>query len=161
MGDGRVIPILNLEELLESQTTMLEDTLTDNELIIERPLNIMVVDDSVSIRQVVSRLMEDQGWKVITAKDGIDALDRLGESRPDLIVLDIEMPRMNGYEFLGALKAQAGFEDIPVVMLTSRTATKHRDKAKAMGAKGFIVKPYNDDEFVGLILKLTGRLTTA
>ena len=161
MGDGSVIPILNLEELLGSQTTMSEDTLTDKEFIIERPLNIMVVDDSVSIRQVVSRLMEDQGWRVITAKDGIDALDRLGESRPDLIVLDIEMPRMNGYEFLGALKAQAGFEDIPVVMLTSRTATKHRDKAKAMGAKGFIVKPYNDDEFVGLILKLTGRLTTA
>jgi chemosensory pili system protein ChpA (sensor histidine kinase/response regulator) len=100
--------------------------------------------------------MEDQGWKVRTAKDGIDALDRLNESRPDLIVLDIEMPRMNGYEFLGALKAQVGFEDIPVVMLTSRTATKHRDKAKALGAKGFIVKPYDDDEFVRLILKLTG-----
>jgi chemosensory pili system protein ChpA (sensor histidine kinase/response regulator) len=156
MGDGSVIPILNIEELLWSQTTMLEDTQTDKKLIIEKPLNIMVVDDSVSIRQVVSRLMEDQGWKVRTAKDGIDALDRLNESRPDLIVLDIEMPRMNGYEFLGALKAQVGFEDIPVVMLTSRTATKHRDKAKALGAKGFIVKPYNDDEFVRLILKLTG-----
>ncbi len=157
MGDGSVIPILNIEELLWSQTTMLEATHTDKELIIERPLNIMIVDDSVSIRQVVSRLMENQGWKVLTAKDGIDALDRLSESRPDLIVLDIEMPRMNGYEFLGALKAQVGFDDIPVVMLTSRTATKHRDKAKALGAKGFIVKPYNDDEFVRLILKLTGR----
>jgi chemosensory pili system protein ChpA (sensor histidine kinase/response regulator) len=156
MGDGSVIPILNMEELLWSQTTMLEDTQTDKKLIIEKPLNIMVVDDSVSIRQVVSRLMEDQGWKVRTAKDGIDALDRLNESRPDLIVLDIEMPRMNGYELLGALKAQFGFEDIPVVMLTSRTATKHRDKAKALGAKGFIVKPYDDDEFVRLILKLTG-----
>jgi chemosensory pili system protein ChpA (sensor histidine kinase/response regulator) len=157
MGDGSVIPILNIAELLWSQTKMLKETHTDKELILEQPLNIMVVDDSVSIRQVVSRLMEDQGWKVLTAKDGIDALDRLSESRPDLIVLDIEMPRMNGYEFLGALKAQGGFEDIPVVMLTSRTATKHRDKAKAMGAKGFIVKPYDDDEFVRLILKLTGR----
>jgi chemosensory pili system protein ChpA (sensor histidine kinase/response regulator) len=157
MGDGSVIPILNLEELLWSQMTMLEETHTDKELIIERPLNIMVVDDSVSIRQVVSRLMEDQGWQVLTAKDGIDALDKLSESHPDLIVLDIEMPRMNGYEFLGALKAQVGVENIPVVVLTSRTATKHRDKAKALGAKGFIVKPYNDDEFVRLILKLTGR----
>jgi chemosensory pili system protein ChpA (sensor histidine kinase/response regulator) len=157
MGDGSVIPILNIDELLWSQTKMLAKTHTDRELIIEKPLNIMVVDDSVSIRQVVSRLMKDQGWKVLTAKDGIDALDRLSESRPDLIVLDIEMPRMNGYEFLGALKAQAGFEDIPVVMLTSRTVAKHRDKAKALGAKGFIVKPYDDDEFVRLILKLTGR----
>jgi chemosensory pili system protein ChpA (sensor histidine kinase/response regulator) len=101
--------------------------------------------------------MEDQGWQVLTAKDGIDALDKLSESHPDLIVLDIEMPRMNGYEFLGALKAQVGVENIPVVVLTSRTATKHRDKAKALGAKGFIVKPYNDDELVRLILKLTGR----
>ena len=157
MGDGSVIPILNLDELLWSQPKMLKETHTDKELILEKPLNIMVVDDSVSIRQVVSRLFEDQGWKVQAAKDGIDALDRLSEIRPDLIVLDIEMPRMNGYEFLGALKARAGFEDIPVVMLTSRTATKHRDKAKALGAKGFIVKPYNDDEFVRLILKLTGR----
>ncbi len=159
MGDGSVIPILNIAELLWSQTKMLKEPHTDKELILERPLNIMVVDDSVSIRQVVSRLMEDQGWKVLTAKDGIDALDRLSESRPDLIVLDIEMPRMNGYEFLAALKAQGGFEDIPVVMLTSRTATKHRDKAKALGAKGFVVKPYDDDEFVRLILKLTGRLS--
>ena len=157
MGDGSVIPILNIDELLWPQMTRLEDTHPEKELILERPLNIMIVDDSVSIRQVVSRFMEDQGWKVQTAKDGIDALDRLSESRPDLIVLDIEMPRMNGYEFLGALKAQGGFEDIPVVMLTSRTATKHRDKAKALGANGFIVKPYNDDEFVRLILKLTGR----
>jgi chemosensory pili system protein ChpA (sensor histidine kinase/response regulator) len=117
----------------------------------------MVVDDSVSIRQVVARLMEDQGWKVLTAKDGIDAFDKLSERRPDLIVLDIEMPRMNGYEFLSALRTQVGLNDIPVVMLTSRTAAKHREKAKALGAKAFIVKPYKDDDFVQLILNLTGR----
>ena len=157
MGDGSVIPILNLGELLWSQTAMMADPQTDSEPILMKPLTIMVVDDSVSIRQVVSRLMEEQGWKVLTAKDGIDAFDKLSEHRPDLIVLDIEMPRMNGYEFLGALKTQIGFDDIPVVMLTSRTADKHREKAKALGAKGFIVKPYNDDEFVHLILNLTGR----
>ena len=122
----------------------------------EKSSDILVVDDSVSIRKVVSRLLQDQGWKVQTAKDGIDALEKLGEGRPDLIVLDIEMPRMNGYEFLGALKAQPSHADIPVVMLTSRTAAKHRDKALALGARGFIVKPYNDDEFVNLILKLAG-----
>ena len=157
MGDGSVIPILNVEELLWSQATELENTFADKELTVERPIHIMVVDDSVSVRQVVSRLMEDQGWTVTTAKNGIDALDKLSESRPDLIVVDIEMPRMNGYEFLGALKVQIGLEDIPVVMLSSRTATKHRDKAKALGAKGFMVKPYNADDFVRLILKLTGR----
>jgi chemosensory pili system protein ChpA (sensor histidine kinase/response regulator) len=84
-------------------------------------------------------------------------MEKLRESRPHLIVLDIEMPRMNGYEFLGALKAQSGYEDIPVVMLTSRTAAKHREKAEALGARGFVVKPYNDDEFIRLIQHLTGR----
>ncbi|MGD9138734.1 MAG: hybrid sensor histidine kinase/response regulator, partial [Desulfobacterales bacterium] len=157
MGDGSVIPILNLGELLWSQMAMMADSRRDSEPILERPLTIMVVDDSVSIRQVVSRLLEEQGWKVLTAKDGIDAFDKLSENRPDLIVLDIEMPRMNGYEFLGALKTQVELDDIPVVMLTSRTAAKHREKAKALGAKGFIVKPYNDDELVRLILNLTGR----
>jgi chemosensory pili system protein ChpA (sensor histidine kinase/response regulator) len=157
MGDGKVVPILNIDEFIGSQTATTQDVVEGESLIIERPLEIMVVDDSVSIRQVVSRLMEDQGWKVKTAKDGIDALEKLRERQPDLIVLDIEMPRMNGYEFLGALKAQSGYEDIPVVMLTSRTAAKHREKAKALGAKGFVAKPYNGDELIRLIYQLTGR----
>jgi chemosensory pili system protein ChpA (sensor histidine kinase/response regulator) len=156
MGDGSVVPILNIEEFLWSETSVMKDTQAEKGLV-GKPLQIMVVDDSVSIRQVVSRLMEDQGWKVQTAKDGIDALEKLRESRPDLIVLDIEMPRMNGYEFLGAIRTQSGHENIPVVMLTSRTAAKHRDKAMALGATEFIVKPYNDDEFVNLILKLTSN----
>ncbi len=157
MGDGSVVPILNIDEIIGSPTTAVEDVVDSEGLMIESPLEIMVVDDSVSIRQVVSRLLENQGWKVKSAKDGIDALEKLRESRPDLIVLDIEMPRMNGYEFLGALKAQSGYEDIPVVMLTSRTAAKHRKKAKALGARGFVVKPYNDHEFIRLIRQLTGR----
>jgi len=155
MGDGSVVPILNIDEMVLPQAAATENSIADEGLMIERPLEIMVVDDSVSIRQVVSRLMEDQGWKVQTAKDGVDALEKLRESHPDLIVLDIEMPRMNGYEFLGALKAQAGYEDIPVVMLTSRTAAKHREKAMALGARGFMVKPYNDDDFIRLIHQLT------
>ena len=158
MGDGSVVPILNVEELFWSQGgDELLDQQTGFTPIRETPLEIMVVDDSVSIRKVVSRLMEDQGWKAVTAKDGIDALEKLRDMKPDLIVLDIEMPRMNGYEFLGAVKAQSAYRDIPVAMLTSRTAAKHREKAISLGAKGFIVKPYNDDEFVNLVLELTDR----
>ena len=154
-GDGSLVPIMNLEEFFWGKTDDSAVLISDDELMKAMPMEIMVVDDSVSIRQVVSRLMEDQGWKVQTAKDGLNALEKLRESRPDLIVLDIEMPRMNGYEFLGALKTQPAYQDIPVVMLTSRNATKHREKAKALGAKGFVVKPYNDDEFINLILQLT------
>jgi chemosensory pili system protein ChpA (sensor histidine kinase/response regulator) len=154
-GDGSLVPIMNLEEFFWRKTDNLDVLISDDGLMKAIPMEIMVIDDSVSIRKVVSRLMEDQGWKVQTAKDGIDALEKLRESKPDLIVLDIEMPRMNGYEFLGALKSQSAYQDIPVVMLTSRNAAKHRDKAKALGAKGFVVKPYNDDEFINLILLLT------
>lgn len=158
LGDGSVVPILNVEEFLRPAAPIVENALIAEDLITEKPLEIMVVDDSVSIRQVVSRLLEAQGWKVQTAIDGMDALEKLRESRPDLIVLDIEMPRINGFEFLGTLRAQAGYDAIPVVMLTSRTTAKHREKAIALGAKGFVAKPFNNDEFVHLILKLTGRL---
>ena len=156
LGDGRVVPILNVEELLWHQSAGMEIPGSINQPS-EKPLEIMVVDDSISIRQVVSRLMEDQGWSVQTAKDGLDALEQLTTSRPDLIVLDIEMPRMNGYEFLGSLKARSDYQDIPVVMLTSRTAEKHREKAMTLGARGFVVKPFNDHELVRLILQLTGN----
>ncbi len=158
MGDGSVVPILNIDALLGAESVVAEAVTSDYALSGQpsaKALEIMIVDDSVSIRQVVSRLMEDQGWRVQTAKDGIDALEKLRDLHPDLIVLDIEMPRMNGYEFINALKTQPGYGDIPVVMLTSRTAAKHREKAAALGVKGFIVKPYNDNEFINLITEVT------
>ena len=157
MGDGSVVAILNTEELLETVTALPEASTPNPGPVLERPLKILVVDDSVSIRQVVSRLMESQGWKTQTAKDGIEALERVSEIVPDVIVLDLEMPRMNGYEFMNALRSQPRYQEIPVVILTSRTAEKHRQKAKSLGAKGFIVKPYDDDEFINLVQSLTGR----
>ncbi len=157
MGDGSVVPILNIEDLFLSDQSSKETFAIGEEDLKQKPLDILVVDDSVSIRTVVSRLMEEQGWRVRSAKDGIDALEKLRDKRPDFIVLDIEMPRMNGYEFLSAIRTQPSYKDIPVAMLTSRTAAKHRDKAISLGAKGFIVKPYNDDEFVNLVLELTER----
>jgi len=156
MGDGCVVPILNIDALLGAEPVVAETVSSDFKPIIPaKSLEIMIVDDSVSIRQVVTRLMEDQGWRVQTAKDGIDALEKLRDLHPDLIILDIEMPRMNGYEFINALKMQPGYGDIPIVMLTSRTAAKHREKAAALGVQGYIVKPYNDDEFIDLITELT------
>lgn len=154
-GDGSLVPIMNLEEFFWEKTDHSDVLVSDDGIMKATPMEILVVDDSVSIRQVVSNLMKDQGWKVQTANDGLNALEKLRESKPDLIVLDIEMPRMNGFEFLGALKTQPAYQDIPVIVLTSRNAAKHRDKAKALGARGFVAKPYNDDEFINLILQLT------
>ncbi len=160
LGDGSVVPIINVEEFLRADTPIQNEAHTDRDRIIEKPLEIMVVDDSVSIRKVVSRLLEDQGWKVQSAIDGMDALEKLRNCRPDLIVLDIEMPRINGFEFLGTIRSQADYETIPVVMLTSRTTSKHREKAFALGAKGFVAKPFNNEEFVHLILSLTDGSAT-
>ncbi|MFW6240781.1 MAG: response regulator, partial [Thermodesulfobacteriota bacterium] len=160
IGDGSVVPILNLPELLGESgvagPARAETPAEDAHPPGERPLSILVVDDSVSIRQVVSRLMENQGWRVRTARDGLDALEVVRAERPDLIVLDIEMPRMNGYEFLSAMGGDPTIRDIPVVMLTSRATAKHQDRAVSLGASGFVVKPYNDNEFVDLVLKLAG-----
>ncbi len=155
LGDGKVVPILNVEELCSSGRSFNDAILSEVQPEVKKTLEIMVVDDSVSIRQVVTRMLQKQGWKTQTARDGMEALEKLNECQPDLIVLDVEMPRMNGYEFLSALRAQPNFKDLPIIMLTSRTAKKHREKAKALGAKGYMVKPYKDEEFIGLIRSLT------
>ena len=155
MGDGSVVPILSLEPLLWADSAPDENPTPGVEPPSgRRPFEILVVDDSVSIRQVISRLLSDQGWRVETARDGIEALERLRERTPDLILLDIEMPRMNGYELLNAINAQPDYRKIPVVMLTSRTAEKHRDRAVELGARGYVTKPYNDDDLVELVLQL-------
>lgn len=155
LGDGRIVPILNLEELLMARHAQEHRPAWQPSQPIGKSLNILVVDDSVSVRTVVSRLMQRQGWEVQTAKDGVEALECLHTYRPDLIVLDIEMPRMNGYEFMAAFRARKAFGDIPVIMLTSRAARKHREKAKAVGVNGFLIKPYEDQDFIALIRRLT------
>lgn len=159
LGDGSIIPILNVEELIGAGPLVGKAEGEDFKPLISKPLEILVVDDSVSVRQVVARLLKIQGWKTMAAKDGIEALEVIRERQPDLIILDIEMPRMNGYEFLNTINAQPRFKDTPVIMLTSRATSKHREKAVSLGAKGFVVKPYKDDEFIDIILKLTGEGT--
>jgi chemosensory pili system protein ChpA (sensor histidine kinase/response regulator) len=156
MGDGSVIPIINPGEFFFSTGQIyVDEVITQKESDVQETVKVLVVDDSVSVRKVVTRLMQSQGWEAYPAKDGIDALEKIGDTRPDIIVLDIEMPRMNGYELLSALKAQKEYEDIPVVILTSRSSYKHREKAISLGANGFVVKPYHDDEFINLIIELT------
>jgi chemosensory pili system protein ChpA (sensor histidine kinase/response regulator) len=156
LGDGRIAPILNFEELFATDVVQHQRMSTAAmQAAIQKPLEIMVVDDSVSIRTVVSRLMQRQKWKVKTAKDGVEALELLHTHHPDLIVLDIEMPRMNGYEFMSAFRAQPEFQATPVIMLTSRAAQKYQDKAKALGVNGFMIKPYEDEDFISLVKELT------
>ena len=116
----------------------------------------MIVDDSVSVRRVVSNLIKNAGWQPVVAKDGVEALEVIGRAAklPNLILLDIEMPRMDGYEFMATMKANDAYRDIPIVILTSRAGEKHRQKAMEMGATEYVSKPYQDEGLINMISRL-------
>ena len=109
---------------------------------------IMIVDDSLTVRKITSRLLGREGFKVMMAKDGLDALQLLGERIPEVILLDIEMPRMDGFEFAKTIKADSNFEHLPIIMITSRTAEKHRNRAAELGVEVFLGKPYQEEELL-------------
>jgi len=157
MGDGSIVPVLNIPDLIEAARRREHAHLMPLHLDIPQSFTVMIVDDSISIRRVMSRLVVANGWVPVEAKDGLDALELLNEIRPDCIALDIEMPRMNGFEFLVKFANTSYEKDIPIVMLTSRTSDKHREKAFQLGAKAFLNKPCKDEEFVATVLRLTGK----
>jgi chemosensory pili system protein ChpA (sensor histidine kinase/response regulator) len=109
-----------------------------------KPLLVLVVDDSVTVRKVTSRLLERQGMNVLTAKDGVDAMLLLEEHLPDVMLLDIEMPRMDGFEVAAQVRADERLQDLPIIMITSRTGQKHRDRAMALGVNDYLGKPYQE-----------------
>ncbi|MEY4752385.1 MAG: hypothetical protein RJA44_60, partial [Pseudomonadota bacterium] len=113
---------------------------------------VLVVDDSLTVRRVTKRLLEREGYRVAMAKDGLEALDALtGGERPVMVLSDIEMPRMDGFDLLRNIRADAGLSELPVVMITSRIAQKHRELALQLGANHYLGKPYSEDELMGLV----------
>jgi chemosensory pili system protein ChpA (sensor histidine kinase/response regulator) len=112
------------------------------------PPVVMVVDDSLTVRKITSRLLTREGFEVITAKDGLDALQLLADRIPDAMLLDIEMPRMDGFELAKSMKADPRVAHVPIIMITSRTAEKHRNHAKQLGVDGYLGKPYQEEELL-------------
>ena len=110
--------------------------------------DVLIVDDSLTVRKITSRLLAREGFDVLTAKDGIDALQVLSEQTPDVILLDIEMPRMDGFEFTRTIKADPKNSHIPIIMITSRTAEKHRNLAKELGVDLYLGKPYQEEDLL-------------
>jgi chemosensory pili system protein ChpA (sensor histidine kinase/response regulator) len=110
-----------------------------------------VVDDSLTVRRVTQRLLVREGYRVVLAKDGLDALERLAEERPAVLLSDIEMPRMDGFDLVRNVRSDARLQGLPVVMITSRIAQKHRDYAAELGVDHYLGKPYAEDELLALI----------
>ena len=114
----------------------------------------MVVDDSLTMRKVLSRLLEREGYRVVVAKDGMDALQLLQDSLPDLILSDIEMPRMDGFELVRNIRGDSRTANIPLLIISSRTAEKHRSLARELGVNAYLGKPVQDDELLAQVKAL-------
>ena len=117
---------------------------------------VLIVDDSLTVRKITSRLLTREGFAVATAKDGVDALQAIGERTPDVILLDIEMPRMDGFEFTKTIKNDPKAAHVPIVMITSRTAEKHRARAAELGVDLYLGKPYQEDELLRHLREMLG-----
>jgi len=114
---------------------------------------VMVVDDSLTVRKITGRMLAREGYDFIAAKDGVDALQQLQDMRPAVILLDVEMPRMDGFEFARNVRADEATKSIPIIMITSRTADKHRNRALELGVNEYMGKPYQEEQLLALIAR--------
>ncbi|QHQ40936.1 Hpt domain-containing protein [Microbulbifer hydrolyticus] len=164
-GDGTVVVILDAHALLRKHAALLARP--EAPLLQELPEAsgreepvtqklVMVVDDSVTVRKVTTRFLEREGYRVITAKDGQDAIIQLQDVIPDVMLLDIEMPRMDGFEVARNIRSSSRLRDIPIIMITSRTGKKHRDHALSLGVNHYLGKPYQEEVLLSAIHDFTG-----
>ncbi|KZZ59817.1 hypothetical protein A3760_27260 [Oleiphilus sp. HI0122] len=164
LGDGSVVVILDLPALIREESTGVLDILdkdasTDTRS--DTPL-VMVVDDSVTVRKVTTRLLQRNGIDVVTAKDGVDAIAQLQDTKPDVMLLDIEMPRMDGFEVASLVRHDERLKDVPIIMITSRTGQKHRERAMSIGVNEYMGKPFQEQELLATIEQvLAGSMSKA
>jgi chemosensory pili system protein ChpA (sensor histidine kinase/response regulator) len=166
LGDGQVVFILDIPTLVETIDTGIAsneveldsaESLTITELIpVQQTPLAMVVDDSITMRKASSNLLKRHGFDVMTARDGMDGVVQLNEQTPDIILLDVEMPRMDGFEFAALLRNTEQYKHIPIIMITSRTGAKHRDRGMAIGVNAYMGKPYQELELVETMKNLLG-----
>ena len=131
------------------------------EAVVAKLPTVMVVDDSLTVRKITGRLLAREGYQVILAKDGVEALEHLLDVIPDVMLVDIEMPRMDGFDLTRNIRADAHLKDIPIIMITSRTADKHRSYAFEIGVNHYLGKPYQEDELLHLVAEYVIRQRTA
>ncbi|MCL4316635.1 MAG: response regulator, partial [Gammaproteobacteria bacterium] len=160
MGDGRVVLILDIPGLIRLRAGLATPALEMEQAAakLEAPASslplVLVVDDSITVRKVTTRLLERHEMRVLTAKDGVDALAVLQQQIPDIMLLDIEMPRMDGYELAAQVRNDARLRHIPMIMITSRSGEKHRERAMQIGVNRYLGKPYKETDLVENIRSL-------
>jgi chemosensory pili system protein ChpA (sensor histidine kinase/response regulator) len=167
LGDGSVVLILDLAPLARkaaalhrAQPELADEQVAEFDTEESRQLRIMVVDDSITMRKVATRMLERHDFEVHTAKDGVDAVAALHDLVPDLMLLDIEMPRMDGYELATHVRNTSRLKHVPIIMITSRTGQKHRQRAFDIGVDRYLGKPYQEAELLATINELLGREIT-
>jgi len=154
LGNGQVALIINPAPLVQRMTMQVPAA---SMAALKMPIveavapTIMVVDDSLTVRKITTRLLSKEGYQVVTAKDGVDALQHLQEILPDVMLVDIEMPRMDGFELTKNVRSDPQTAHIPIIMITSRTAEKHRNYAMELGVNAYLGKPFQEDELLGHI----------
>lgn len=153
LGDGRIVLILDINALVRSGAPIVELKSAAPAPTDDRPL-AMVVDDSITVRRVMERFLERNGLRVVTAKDGLDGISVLRDRRPDIILLDIEMPRMDGYEFATHVRNDERIADVPIIMITSRVGDKHRARAIEIGVNDYLGKPYQESQLLEAMSRL-------
>ncbi|MGH8043155.1 MAG: hybrid sensor histidine kinase/response regulator, partial [Stenotrophomonas sp.] len=156
-GDGRVVVILDVAPLVRRfQANPLKPVAPAAQASDRQAPVVMVVDDSLTMRKVTGRILERHNFEVVVARDGIEALERLDERVPDLMLLDIEMPRMDGYELATAMRADPRYKGVPIVMITSRSGDKHRQRAFEIGVQRYLGKPYQELDLMRNVYDLLG-----
>jgi chemosensory pili system protein ChpA (sensor histidine kinase/response regulator) len=158
LGDGRVALIINPFLLAERTPAVVVEP--EPEILDLAPL-IMVVDDSLTVRKITTRFLQREGYRVCTARDGVEALEMLEDEMPALMLLDIEMPRMDGFEVVRHVRSGAATRKLPIIMITSRTADKHRSHALEAGVDRYMGKPYQEAELLAEIQRLAGEIVAA
>ena len=155
LGNGQIVLIINPVQLAHRETAHTaqpRQAIKPQELV-AAPV-IMVVDDSLTVRKITGRLLAKEGYQVLTAKDGVDALQQLKDILPAVMLVDIEMPRMDGFELTKNIRGDAATAHIPIIMITSRTAEKHRNYARELGVNEYLGKPYQEEELLAHIASL-------
>jgi chemosensory pili system protein ChpA (sensor histidine kinase/response regulator) len=162
LGDGAVTPVLDLPELMAGARRPIglaaAEAVADARQEGQRRPVALVVDDSLSARRALVQVMEDAGYDVRAARDGLEAVEIAQGKRPDIVLADMEMPRMNGIELTSHLRARPETADLPVIMITSRSTAKHRQQAEAAGVSVYLTKPFLDDELLDHVAALRGQL---